>query len=93
MGIKNLNNYNNDAKMSVQPNINKALQILQMDYHIHSAEIKTGLCNGIEYHYIRIAYWQQLPFNVFNAIKHLVSEDCMEDDDTLPKYSYKPLTK
>lgn len=90
MGIINLNN-NHSAKLSVQPNINKALQILQQDYHIHSAEIKEGLSNGQKYYYIRIGFWQQLPELAYNAVKYLVSESIIEDDDTRPRYSYTPL--
>lgn len=92
MGITNLNNHNHTAKLSVQPNINKALQILQQDYHIHSAEIKQGLSNGNKYFYIRIGFWKQLPQQAYNAVKHLISESCLNDDnETFPRYSYTPL--
>lgn len=52
------------------------------------AEIKKGLCNGIEFSYIRIGYWRKMPDDLFNVLKDHVTECVDEDDDTLPRYSY-----
>lgn len=90
MGIININDNNHTANLTVQPNINKALQILQQNFHIHNAEIKEGLSNGTKYYYIRIGFWKQLPEDAYNAVKHLIHESVIEDDDCLPRYSYNP---
>lgn len=71
-------------------NIRLALHILATDYNI-IGEIKTGLSNGTEYKYVRFGYWKQLPKEVFFIINHLLSEDCIEDDDCRPRYSYNPI--
>ena len=73
---------------SADYNIRLAHHILATDYNIIT-DIKEGLSNGQPYKYLRYNYWKQLPKEVYYIINHLVTEDTIDDDDTLPKYSYR----